>query len=519
MIVKDEEGGLRRAVNSAKDIVDEVVIGVDRNSSDKTLEIAKEIADVCYEFDWTDDFSAARNTYLGKVSGDWILQLDGHEYVKKFNPIDWDKASKAGDAIRVQILMEDGTTIRAERIYKNGTKFHYKVHNSPVVKKVIADTEFLIMHDRFVQSQKALKTREKQRDKMIIGNLEGEKDPRSLYYTARQHLDMRRFDKAIRAYKKYLKSVVDKDETPGRIAEKRKVRFDLAKTYYLNKQYKKAIEEADEDLKEYFFLKGQIHATREDHPEAIKELLKAYATDPTGDGFNPVVDIDFLIWDFLSVSLFHMRQYEMAYTATQKALELKDDEQVRSNARVFAHHFRAVKEKGEKYYDRLFKDGYDTSRYADIYEIILKMLAKMDKPRVLEAGCGVGSLGKMIMDAGYKYKGFDFSKEAIKWSKKLGGDFYVGNVYDKKEFEDGDHDVIIATEVLEHVDDLKFLSNIRNGITFIGSVPNFGDVAHLRVYEDKQKDIIDRFSKHLTVEKVYFSQQLGIYVFNGTIKN
>ena len=192
MVVKDEEGGLQRAVDSTKNIVDEVIIGVDKNSSDKTLEIAKEIADVCYEYEWNDSFADARNTYLGKATGDWILQLDGHEYVKKFQPIDWAKTAKQGDAVRVQIQMEDGATLKAERIFKNGIKYLSKVHNYPDVKKPIIDDEFLIMHDRFVQSDEVLKTRHIQRDKMILENMENKDDVRSLYYVGRQHLDMKR---------------------------------------------------------------------------------------------------------------------------------------------------------------------------------------------------------------------------------------------------------------------------------------------------------------------------------------
>jgi 2-polyprenyl-3-methyl-5-hydroxy-6-metoxy-1,4-benzoquinol methylase len=94
------------------------------------------------------------------------------------------------------------------------------------------------------------------------------------------------------------------------------------------------------------------------------------------------------------------------------------------------------------------------------------------------------------------------------------GNFYLGNAYDKKEFR-GDYNVVIATEVLEHVDDLKVLANIKSGATFIGSVPNFGDAAHLRTYVDKQKDIVDRFSKYLTIEKILFSSELGIYVIKA----
>ena len=523
MIVKNEEGGLERAVNSVKDIVQEVIIGVDKNSTDKTLEIAKHIADVAYEYEWTNDFAAARNTYLGKATGDWVIFLDGHEYIKKYQHIDWDETAKLGDCIRIQIVMEDGSTFKADRIFKNGIKFKSRIHNYPDVKRVIDNPEFLIIHDRLVQIDEVVEARNKQRSEMTMENMGGKKDSKSLYYVGREYYDTGHYEKAIKTYKeyykKYLEIVKSKKNTPERIAEKRRVIFSLSRAYYKNGELVRAINELNsEDLKEFMFQKGQIYSMEGNHIEAIKELFMAYVTEPTGDGFNPVDEIEHQIWDLLSVSLYHMKQYEMAYTATQKALEYKDNDQIKSNARLFAHFFKAIKEKGSEYYDQLFKNGYNTTRYKDIYEIIMNMLGKMDNPKVLELACGVGSLGKIIIDKGYKYKGFDFSKNAIKYSKKLNpkGDFHVGDVYDKKEYE-GDYNTIITTELLEHVDDYKVLGLIPKGTTFIASIPNFGDVAHLRTYESKEF-IEKRFNKFINIERIFFSKELGIYVFKGIIK-
>lgn len=516
MIVKDEEGGLRRAVDSVKGIVDEVIIGVDENSTDGTLKIAKEIADVCYEYKWTDNFSAARNTYLGKAKGDWILYMDGHEYVSQWQDVDWEKLEKSAEGLRVSLRMETGDTSLVDRIFKSGIKFVNKIHNSPAIKSTIKCPGILIVHDRSAQTTKALKTREAQREEMMIENMIGKKDLKSLNYTARHHSDSKRYKESIKTYKEYFKEVNKlKNLNKDRIAEIRGAKYRLAQTYYKDKQYKKALEVLDEKLKEFLFLKGQMHSMRENHSEVVKVLLEANMMELTGERFRPVAELDYQLWDCLSVSLFHMGQPEMAYHATQRALEYKDDEQVKLNARMFADTFKATKEKGVEYYDRLFRNGFDTSRYQDVYEIILRMLKDVREPNILEIGCGVGSLGKMLIDKGYKYRGFDFSKSAIKHSKKLSKDhFYIGNAYDEKEYK-GDYNVAIATEVLEHVDDLRVLKNIKSGVIFIGSVPNYGDISHLRVYKDKEKDIIERFSKYLGIGDTFFSKELGIFVFKG----
>jgi len=82
MIVKDEEKNLRRCLNSIKSEVDEIVI-VDTGSSDNTRQIAKEFTNKVYDFQWSNDFSKARNFSLSKASMQWILFIDADEFLSK----------------------------------------------------------------------------------------------------------------------------------------------------------------------------------------------------------------------------------------------------------------------------------------------------------------------------------------------------------------------------------------------------------------------------------------------------
>ena len=47
---RDEDATLRESIESIRPLVDEIVIGVDETSKDKTHEIAKELADVYFDF-------------------------------------------------------------------------------------------------------------------------------------------------------------------------------------------------------------------------------------------------------------------------------------------------------------------------------------------------------------------------------------------------------------------------------------------------------------------------------------
>ena len=82
MIVKDEEANLKRLLPNLKSVVDELVI-VDTGSSDKTKEVALQFTDKVYDFEWCDDFSAARNESLKYATKDYILWLDGDDHIAK----------------------------------------------------------------------------------------------------------------------------------------------------------------------------------------------------------------------------------------------------------------------------------------------------------------------------------------------------------------------------------------------------------------------------------------------------
>ena len=78
IIARNEEKSLPRALASVRGIADEMVV-VDTGSTDRTVEIAKEMGAVVDHFPWCDDFSAARNFALDRARGDWIFWLDADE--------------------------------------------------------------------------------------------------------------------------------------------------------------------------------------------------------------------------------------------------------------------------------------------------------------------------------------------------------------------------------------------------------------------------------------------------------
>ena len=84
MIVKNEEDVLARALTCAKKFADEIIVA-DTGSTDKTVNIAKSFGSKVYIYEWTDDFSAARNFAFEKATCDYVMWLDADDAISGDN--------------------------------------------------------------------------------------------------------------------------------------------------------------------------------------------------------------------------------------------------------------------------------------------------------------------------------------------------------------------------------------------------------------------------------------------------
>lgn len=90
MIVKNEEEFLAQCLASVKPIVDEMII-VDTGSNDRTRDIATVFGARVFDYEWANDFAAARNYSISKAKSEWILIMDADEV---FSPIDYGRFRK-----------------------------------------------------------------------------------------------------------------------------------------------------------------------------------------------------------------------------------------------------------------------------------------------------------------------------------------------------------------------------------------------------------------------------------------
>lgn len=112
MIVKNEEKNLAACLDSVKDVVNEMII-VDTGSNDGTIRIAEKYNAKIFQYEWANNFSAARNFALGKATGEWIFCMDADERLDSNSVDEFKKLSE------VKLLIGYYCTVKNHHLDKN----------------------------------------------------------------------------------------------------------------------------------------------------------------------------------------------------------------------------------------------------------------------------------------------------------------------------------------------------------------------------------------------------------------
>jgi glycosyltransferase involved in cell wall biosynthesis len=162
MIVKNEARCLARCLRSIKNLVDEIVI-VDTGSTDDTVKIAVEFGGKISNFEWANDFSAARNFALDQVGGDWILVLDADEFASDALGKELREFIQGQPAIgRLKIVSDfrrNGQTLRSQsfvsRLFPRGAHFQGRIHEQIVSPLPRINLHGELWHDGYLETQKS----------------------------------------------------------------------------------------------------------------------------------------------------------------------------------------------------------------------------------------------------------------------------------------------------------------------------------------------------------------------------
>lgn len=158
MIVKDEEAVLARCLDSVADLADEIII-VDTGSTDRTKEIGAEYTDRIYDFQWSHDFSAARNYAFSLASCDYIYSADADEVLDEENRERF-RLLKERLLPEVEIVqMKYGNQLQFNTVYNYDEEYRPKlfkrlrqftwiepIHENIRLQPVIYDSDIVITH-------------------------------------------------------------------------------------------------------------------------------------------------------------------------------------------------------------------------------------------------------------------------------------------------------------------------------------------------------------------------------------
>ena len=210
MIVKDEAKTLCRCLNSVKSFIDEIII-VDTGSKDETKEIASKFNSKIYDFKWINNFAAARNFAFSKATSDYIMWLDGDDYINDENvkkiKLLLENMDKSYDYVSAEYILarnDQGdvtTSLRRNRIVKRACGFIWigNVHEYLDVYGRGLEGNFSIEHGKIKEYT--------DRNLKIFRNMEKENKkftPRDIYYYANELFDNGYYKEAIKQYRRFI---------------------------------------------------------------------------------------------------------------------------------------------------------------------------------------------------------------------------------------------------------------------------------------------------------------------------
>lgn len=210
MIVRDEEETLGRCLETVSDLVDEIII-VDTGSADRTKEIAQSYGAKLFDFEWIDDFAAARNYAFAQATKTYILWLDADDVLlemdrerfralKTMEPFDYDSVSMPYH-LMVDERGEPVHFLRRNRLVRRECNFvwHGVVHEYLAVAGRVLHSEIAITHQKtkpYTDRNLQIYLKRKEQGEVF--------DPRDQYYFANELFDHARYSEAAEQYQLFL---------------------------------------------------------------------------------------------------------------------------------------------------------------------------------------------------------------------------------------------------------------------------------------------------------------------------
>lgn len=344
MIAKNEEENIGRALESVKDIVDEMIV-VDTGSTDSTVKIAESYGAKVYYYEWNNNFSDAKNFALEKAAGDWILLMDADDELVRedkqklldllknadYDVYFMDTLSFVGDRPGNDIVMNINV-----RLIRNGKgiKFSGAIHEQigPGSGGTVEDLKMRserIRFNHYGYLNKNVVDKNKRRRNIEILEKELENDNNNgflLFGMGNEYFALHNFEKALEYYNKaYENFKPDLGYSPKLIIR-------MVMTLHELKKYDEELDMIEKGLK-YFpdftdleYLRACLFHRLGRYTLAIKSLEKCIYLGEPKSYLNFIVGVGtFKPYHALAEIYFDMGDYQEAYNCCIKCLKIKPD--------------------------------------------------------------------------------------------------------------------------------------------------------------------------------------------------
>ncbi len=212
MIVKNEEDCIARCLSSVQDMMDEIII-VDTGSTDRTKQLCTQYTTKIYDFEWVDDFAAARNYSFSLANMDYIFWLDADDMLQPEDQLKLHRLKNTLDhsydsvSMEYQLAFDEYgnvvSSLRRNRLVKrqNGFRWVGPIHEYLEVGGNIFESDVAIIHNpRPHFCDRNLRIYEK---RLAAGEIF---TPRDIFYYANELKDHKIYDRAIYYYEKFLQT-------------------------------------------------------------------------------------------------------------------------------------------------------------------------------------------------------------------------------------------------------------------------------------------------------------------------
>ena len=344
MIVKNEEKNIKKCLDSVKDVVSEIII-VDTGSTDNTLEIAKNYNPKIIHFEWTGDFSEARNKSIEYASGDYILFLDADEYIDRDNLSFFKNLKKPvlPHSYYVKIInfteIEGNSNYFVEhyftRIWTNNLNFKFvgKIHENliyddPSIKPSCFFSDVTIFHSGYLKDEISRKNKMERNLQLLKSAIQ--EDPENgfhEYNLAIQYKNMGILDKAV----EHFNYMQDKQKNKIFPAYYIFGISALSSTYIQMGRYTEAINTAkkalqiNENFKEALFNLGLSQFYLKDYHEAINSFRKILDNKIEEPFVGGTIDLAIRSWktlNMLGICYIELEDYAEAIRNLRRAFKI-----------------------------------------------------------------------------------------------------------------------------------------------------------------------------------------------------